>query len=358
MKLIEIFMENKKSIDNIELLKKIIDTQNLLASAELDLIAFMQLLVNKIHAFVSATGTVVELVEGDFMVYKAVSGTVSNYYELKLPIKNSISGLCVLENRVLISEDTEIDPRVNLEACRKVSARSMVVAPLVFSGKPVGVIKILSKYPNAFNEFHVKILEIMAGFIASGLKHQLLFQEKEKAIKKLKVTQKHLSDMTKHDYLTKLPNRKFFNTTLNYAMKKLKRKKGLIALMFLDIDHFKWVNDNLGHDKGDELLVKFAGILEKNVREYDLVVRLGGDEFVILLDDLHKRDDATNVAKKIINGIHDCPFFKKGDVQITTSIGISFYAGEKTSAKELIKQADEALYVVKLEGRDNYKIFK
>lgn len=342
---------------SIELLKKIIETQNLLASANFDLQAFMQLLANEVHELTPATGTVIELVEDEYMVYKAVTGTVSNYHGLKLPVANSISGLCIVENKILISPDTEKDPRVNLDACRKIAARSLIVAPLVSSGKAVGVLKILSKYPDAFNDLHIKVLQLMAGFIASGLQHQILFQEKEQIIKKLKVTRKRLSDMTKHDFLTKLPNRKFFDTALTHAMDRVKRKKELIALMFLDIDGFKWINDNLGHSIGDAVLVKFAAFLKKNVRKYDCVVRLGGDEFVILFDDLHQKTEAITIAEKIILNLNETTFFKTQKLKISTSIGISFYRGNDLSPAELVKQADDALYLAKAAGKNTLRIY-
>ncbi len=247
---------------------------------------------------------------------------------------------------------------MNLELCKKVSARSLVVAPLVYSDNPVGVIKILSKHPNVFHELHVKILELMAGFIVSGLKHQLLFQEKVNAIKKLKRAQERLSHMAKHDFLTKLPNRKFFVSLLSRSMEKAKRNKQLIAVMYLDLDHFKWINDNLEHNMGDKLLVKFATFLKKNVRKYDLVVRLGGNVFVILFDDLSEEVEAVKIAEKIITNLNLDPFFNRNELKVFTSIGISFYRGEPLNPDKLVKQADEALYLAKSKGKNGYIIFK
>ncbi|RUR07309.1 sensor domain-containing diguanylate cyclase [Legionella sp. km772] len=350
-------MEAKVPVYNLDLLEQVINTQNLLASAHFDLQDFMELVTHKIQELTLATGAVIELVEDESMVYQAVAGSVSLYRGLKLPRAHSISGLCLRQNKILIARDTENDPRVNLEACRKVAARSLVVAPLVYSDKAAGVIKIVSKYPDAFNELHVKILELMAGFIASGLKTQLLFEEKANTIKKLKSTQARLDRMTKHDFLTKLPNRKFFDTVLLHAMDKVKRSTGLIALMFLDIDHFKWINDNLGHPVGDKLLVKFASFLKKNVRKYDFVVRLGGDEFVILFDDLSAKEDAISIAEKIINKLSRTVLLENHPHAISTSIGIALYRGESLSPASLVKQADDALYQVKLAGRKGFKVY-
>ena len=349
-------MFEKNPSYNIHLLEKIIETQSILIKAQFNLEDFMQLVAQKVQELTPATGAVIELVEDEFMVYKAVSGTVVNYHQLRIPMQNSISGLCILQNQVLICQDTEQDARVNLEACRKVLARSLVVAPLFHAGKSVGVIKILSRYPNAFDKLHIKILEIMASLIASGLNNQIIFEEKEKTITKLKEAQKRLSYLSKHDFLTKLPNRQFFETVLHHAMDKVQRKKGLIALMILDIDHFKWVNDNLGHPVGDQLLVKFAEFLKQNVRKYDFIVRLGGDEFVILLDDLQEKEEAIKIAEKIIYNLNQTLLLALAMPKISTSIGIAFYKGEGLSSTEYIKKADDALYEVKTAGRNGFRV--
>lgn len=350
---------------NTLLLSKIIQIQSRLAEAHFNLDAFMQLAAEQMQEITPATGVVVELVEGDKMVYRAATGTIANYLGLRLDMQGSISGLCVTSNQVLRSDDTEIDSRVNLEACRKVGARSMIVAPLVHESKTVGVLKILSIHTNGFTDLDVQTLQIMAGFIASGIEHQmfyetnaLLLKERTKALEELQEAQKKLEYLAHYDSLTDLPNRRMFNDHLLSVIEKAKRKTTHIALMYLDIDHFKSINDNLGHHIGDELLKAFAGRLKQCIRAYDLAARFGGDEFVLLLEDINTKDDAVNIAKKIITVVNQKFVLKEHSIQISTSIGIAFYTGESISSEDLIKQADKALYVAKESGRNMYHIYE
>lgn len=150
-------------------LERLVDIQNRLLDKNVDLDDFMNLVVNEMQTLTPATGVVIELAEGDDMVYRAASGIVGEHVGLRLPLKTSISGLCVTSHEVLISTDTETDPRVNLEACRRVKARSLVVAPLFANGRAVGVLKIMGDQPNAFTEEHVKVLQLMAGFLGTAL---------------------------------------------------------------------------------------------------------------------------------------------------------------------------------------------
>lgn len=355
----------KSDLLDVALLTRIVDTQSMLAKANFDVDIYMNLIVHEVQSLTKATGAVVELIEGHELVYKAASGSVSRYLNLRLDRKSSLSGLCVTTKEVLYVNDAHHDSRVNKEACKKVNARSLVVAPLIYSEELIGVLKIVSNKPKAFNEIHVQTLQIMAGFIASSLKQQLLFQAREQLlkenatiIKKLKKTQGRLSYLAHHDPLTGLPNRSLLNDTLKNAMAKIKRNHLLLALMYLDIDHFKYINDTYGHDMGDELLIAFSRRLKKCVRAYDLIVRLGGDEFILLIDDLQSKQDAIKIAKKIIKIAGEAYVFNKNtEIHVTNSVGISFYEGEVLHPHQLIKQADDALYAAKHSGKSTYKIF-
>lgn len=165
-------MSDAKSIRDSkikQLLEKISD-------AKFDLDAFMNLAVNEVLALTPATGAVVELVEENEMVYRATTGTMTQSLGLRLPKIGSISGLCVETHQILISNDTEKDDRVNLEACRRVKARSLVVVPLFHVQKAVGVLKIISDQPDAFTQDDVETLEMVASCLGSALGNQI-YQE-------------------------------------------------------------------------------------------------------------------------------------------------------------------------------------
>jgi diguanylate cyclase (GGDEF)-like protein/PAS domain S-box-containing protein len=160
-----------------------------------------------------------------------------------------------------------------------------------------------------------------------------------------------------HDLLTGLPNRLLFKDRLNLAIAQAKRSRQKLAVMFLDLDRFKVVNDSLGHVVGDQLLQSVANRLGKCVREGDTLARLGGDEFTLLLPQINHPEDAANTAKKILN-VLSRPFFIAGlDHHFSASIGIAIYPEDGDSVDSLIKNADIAMYHVKDLGRNNYAFF-
>ncbi|MCI4624474.1 MAG: diguanylate cyclase [Candidatus Magnetoovum sp. WYHC-5] len=174
---------------------------------------------------------------------------------------------------------------------------------------------------------------------------------------KLLENEKQLSFLAYHDPLTTLPNRLLFSDRIKQTIAYSKRQNKKFALMFLDLDHFKDINDTLGHDKGDELLKEVAKRLKQCIRESDTVARQGGDEFVFLLADIHSREDVKSVTSKIIKTLETD--FLLGDTQmsITTSIGISIFPKDGENIDTLVKKADIALYNAKAAGRNNYQFY-
>jgi diguanylate cyclase (GGDEF)-like protein len=161
-----------------------------------------------------------------------------------------------------------------------------------------------------------------------------------------------------YDALTDLPNRTLFSDRLHQALVIAKRDKTHLAVMFIDLDKFKPVNDLLGHDVGDWLLKKVAQRIQECLRESDTVARIGGDEFIVLLPSIETDQDAFLVAEKIRSSLN-LPFVLADDqLEISSSIGISVYPEHGAEDKELIKNADVAMYYAKFAGRDNVKIFR
>ncbi len=160
-----------------------------------------------------------------------------------------------------------------------------------------------------------------------------------------------------YDSLTGLPNRRMFNDRLNQEIKKVQRTKLEIALIFLDLDRFKEINDSLGHAMGDKLLKEAAQRLRGCVREVDTVARLGGDEFVIILTGIDEPEAIDGVAKNILT-ILGQPFWLENETAyISASIGIALYPGDARDAVTLIKSADQAMYNAKKKGRNCYSYF-
>lgn len=172
----------------------------------------------------------------------------------------------------------------------------------------------------------------------------------------LKLVERQLERLAQYDTLTGLPNRHHFNATIGAALDRSQRTGKQIALLFLDIDAFKQINDSRGHAAGDDVLREFARRLSASVRSSDLVARLAGDEFVILLEGIHTRDECRLVARKIIASMR--AEFRAGDgtVRVTTSIGVALGYGATATAESLLKRADSALYAAKGRGRDTYEV--
>ncbi len=178
-----------------------------------------------------------------------------------------------------------------------------------------------------------------------------------KDITERKKLEDKLVRMAKYDGLTGLANRTLFREFLGASMARSDRRKRSTAVMFLDLDHFKDINDTLGHDAGDELLISVARRLLSCIRKGDMVARLGGDEFAIILDDVGDPEDARIVAEKILEEMQPPHKFGDDERTVGTSLGIATYPDAGKSPDELIKAADQAMYVVKKEGRNGYRFY-
>ena len=171
-----------------------------------------------------------------------------------------------------------------------------------------------------------------------------------------KTEERRLLQLAQVDLLTGVSNRNGFEQALADAMSRSQASASLMALMYLDIDHFKRVNDTYGHLIGDALLKAFAGRLSHALRSTDVVARLGGDEFTIIMQGLVQPSDAAAVAAKIVRAMQ-VPFtLQQLSIDVTTSIGLALYQGAATTANALIKQADESLYEAKAAGRNNFRV--
>ena len=166
-----------------------------------------------------------------------------------------------------------------------------------------------------------------------------------------------LQHLAHYDALTQLPNRVLFRERLTDMLARAERHGNVLALLFIDLDRFKPINDTLGHQAGDELLQRVAERLAACVRASDTIARLGGDEFTVLLDELHSPDEAGIVARNILDAL-ERPYILSGQAQyISASIGIACYPSDSIEAETLLRQADMAMYRAKQEGRNGYRFF-
>ena len=177
-------------------------------------------------------------------------------------------------------------------------------------------------------------------------------------ITEVKEYQKQLESMAKYDALTELPNRVLLGDRLTQAMRLAERNNERLALLFIDLDGFKQVNDTLGHGVGDDLLKKITWRVSQELRGSDTFSRLGGDEFVVVLPEIGKMERAESVVSRILLAIAEKVTLAEQELFITASIGLTFYPQSETlDADQLLRQADQAMYVAKQKGRNRFQYF-
>ncbi len=176
-------------------------------------------------------------------------------------------------------------------------------------------------------------------------------------ISERKASEERILHLAHHDALTHLPNRLHLHQRLNQAMNQAKRNNGRVGLLLIDLDRFKAINDTLGHQVGDRLLVEVAERLTAILRESDIVARLGGDEFVVVVTEMLSIGDAAGVAEKIVETISAPYFIADNDLRTSPSIGICIYPDDAGDIDNLMKNADVAMYHAKARGRSRYQFF-
>lgn len=216
--------------------------------------------------------------------------------------------------------------------------------PILFQGKVLGVVNLYVPHGHEKDGEEIALLNSIADTLAGVLERKRM--------------EAQLQRLAHHDALTGLPNRAMFLEHLGRFVAAARRDDEALAVMFMDLDRFKAVNDTLGHDVGDKLLVQVAERLEECLREVDTVARLGGDEFTVVLPAIGERENAGAVARKIIDALGK-PFAIDGNkCSIGASVGISRFPEDGREPELLLGRADMALYAVKRSGRNNFKFFE
>lgn len=263
----------------------------------------------------------------------------------------------VSEKQLLIYDNvTEQFPKAKFLS--KYAAHSYCGIPAFDSeGNVVAVTCLLDNKPHEFKNEDKHLLHIITQRIGVEIERQQHIAKSRQAEQSLQQSEERLQYLAHHDELTGLPNRTLFLDRLQQAMAHSGRDKNKVIVMFLDLDRFKVINDTLGHEVGDELLLAVAERLTNCVRGEDTVARFGGDEFVVLLTKVKYDQDADVVAKKIIKEIQQSFMLDERELFVTTSIGVSVHPNDGHDAFALIKNADIAMYRAKDQGRNNYQFY-
>ena len=311
----------------VTLLAEVVATQHAITTSDFDLDAVMSEIVTQARRLTLADGAVVEMVEGDEVVYRAVAGSSEPYLGLRLKIATSLSGLCVSSGEIVLCDDSETDSRVDGEATRKVGTRSMVVVPLRHRDAVAGVLKVSSREPGAFGERELRILQMLADVLGSAVVRAELVDR--------------LALAATSDALTALPNRRSWEERVPTELARARRLRAPFTVAVIDIDHFKAFNDANGHPAGDSLLSECARRWGGELREVDHHARIGGEEFGLALPGC-SATAAVDVLARLRQAIRPL---------CTVSVGIAEWDGSE-EWRDLVARADAALYHAKREGRD------
>jgi diguanylate cyclase (GGDEF)-like protein/PAS domain S-box-containing protein len=453
-------------IERLDRLERIIQTQSLLVQADLALNPFMQLVIDKLRELTQAHGACVDFVDGGHTVVRRASGAMAGHLGLRISNDTSLSGLCVRTAAVQRCDDVETDERVDRATSRALGVRSMIFAPLRHANVVVGVLKLFSEQPHAFDDGDVQMLQLMASAIGAALAKKAALDARNEAEARLRTSEERMRALLEHahdavvsidehgrvsqwnraaerlfgwspietigqpvaelivppamrtevsalvaryasserledahqrvtlpaidragrhlsvevsltatrvagrweltafghdvserrqfeaklramalsDGLTGLANRRGFMEALDKAISRHARGGPPMALLFLDLDGFKQINDDYGHHVGDLALQTFARRLEGCVRKGDTIARLGGDEFTVLAEGIVTLEQARAIADKIIDAMK--PPLQGHDVRLRASIGISLYKAP-ADASRFLREADHAMYHAK-----------
>jgi diguanylate cyclase (GGDEF)-like protein len=291
-------------------------------------------------------------------VASAAGPTAASALEVKIsaseahPEGRGVGGTALRSRQACIINDYLADPRGQAfyARARRDGANSGAAFPLFVQGRVVGIMIFISLEKETFTPEFAELLQRLVGNVSFALENFDRVDEKTRADERIEY-------LASHDSLTNLPNREMFNGMLRRAIDGAERYQRQFALLFIDLDRFKVINDSLGHDAGDMLLVEIGGRLRRALRSSDVVARLGGDEFVVILEEAAERHEVERIAGELLSVLGQPMQLSGHECHTTASIGIAMYPSDGTDMQTLTKNADMAMYLAKEDGKNGFRFF-
>lgn len=274
-------------------------------------------------------------------------------FEVEVTSETSFGAWVIRNGDEIVMNDVaaEYDSFVSsTEAVPNKHAASMVYLPLRVRSRIVGLLTVQSFNRFAYSDKNVDALRVLASFIAIAMDNSLILDQVRHANEQIK-------HMAHHDNLTELPNRRLLSEFLADYLPLAKRKSEGFAVLYIDLDDFKPINDDFGHGTGDEVLREVAGRLKSTLRESDTIARVGGDEFVAVIRDARSPESVEKTVRKVLSAVAK-PIEVAGEQRkVSASIGISRFPDDGMTTDELIRRADEAMYRAKREAGNRFAFF-
>ncbi|MEA1911109.1 MAG: sensor domain-containing diguanylate cyclase [Spirochaetota bacterium] len=358
--------ELQEAFDRVSILNKI--GRNITSS--LDLETVMTTIYKNISSFISVDLFGIALYDKEYkeIRYKYFMTEGKRRIPEKISINTEGSmAAWVIKNRETLrindvqNEYLEYVPK--LIGTNKNTINSLIFVPLIINNNVTGIITIQSYKLKAYSDQHLEIIQAVGAYSAIALENSTVHEEinrlniiinSEK--KELERAYLKIDRLANHDILTSLPNRRLFAELLKQELRQADRQKTKTAVLFIDLDDFKPVNDKIGHDAGDKVLQMVAQRFISTLRESDAIARIGGDEFAAIICNVKNENDINRIAEKIITKFKNPFKIKNSKFQIGISMGISVYPDDDKTIDGLLKKADTAMYQIK-SGKKNSFVF-
>ncbi len=279
----------------------------------------------------------------------------------------SFGAWCIKNRKEIFLNDIESGYKRYINKRKSVvgrKAKALIYIPLKTGERMIGVLTVQSYKKNVYTEQHLELLRALASYISIALANSLIYEQvnflKDRLIeekRELENAYEQIAHMANHDNLTALPNRRLLDALMKEYMPLCLRNKEKMAIMYLDLDDFKPINDNYGHECGDEALKIIAGRLRESLRASDTIARIGGDEFAAVLIDVKRKENIIQLAEKIISAIRQPLRLAEQEFKIGVSIGICIFPDDARDLPQLFKKADIAMYRVKQDPERSFLFY-